>query len=129
MIIVSPQRRMSIHISCNYSFGIMSVCQGGKGAVIPWWVVDIINGVFAVTMPEGYFVEISWAICFNFFNCGSDVISDVGDDTLAVVAIMVTRSVCVVTYVGVCILVERFLDKGHVDVLLAEKMGQNNLFV
>ena len=57
------------------------------------------------------------------------VISDVGDDTLAVVAIMVTRSVCVVTYVGVCILVERFLDKGHMDVLLAEKMGQNNLFV
>ena len=74
-------------------------------------------------------MEISWAICFNFFNCGSDVISDVGDYTLAVVAIMVTRGVCVVTYMGVCILVERFLDKGHMDVLLAEKMGQNNLFV
>ena len=127
MVIVSPQWRMSIKISCNYSFCINCVCQGCERAVIPWRVVDVENCVLAFTVPDRYLVEISGTISFYFFNGGIDIIPNVGDDSSAVWAVVITRGVCVVAYVGVCVLMLGFLDKGHVDVLLTEEVGQNNI--
>ena len=96
---------MSIEISCNFSFCINCVCQGCKKAVIIWRVVDVENRVLVFIVPDEYLVKIRRTASLHFFNCGIDIIPDLGEDSLEVWVVMITRAVCLV---------------GHVNVLLTE---------
>ena len=81
-VIISPQWRMSVEISCHYCISIDSIlqvfnCTGSSG-----WAVNVINSEFSIVLPYGDLLDMCWFLrCNKILNIRCGVISDVGYDS------------------------------------------------